>query len=163
MGVSFRALAIDVGGPGSNVEARARAARYAALPDDVCTGHTADDVAETVIANLVRGSGLDGVSPMVGAIGVGRGPHRPLLGLRRAETYGVCRSLGWTPFVDPMNTDPALLRSRIRHEVIPLLDDVAARDVTMLLARFTEVTADDVAVLEALAAELDPTDARALR
>jgi tRNA(Ile)-lysidine synthase len=162
VGVSFRALTISVGGPGPNVEARARSARYAALPDDVCTGHTADDVAETVIANLLRGAGLDGVSPMVGTASTRSGPHRPLLRLRRAETHALCDWLGWTPIVDPMNSDPTLLRSRIRHEVIPLIDDVASRDVALLLARFAEVTADDVEVLETLASELDPTDARAL-
>jgi tRNA(Ile)-lysidine synthase len=160
LGVSFCALTVDVGGPGPNVEARARASRYAALPDDVCTGHTADDVAETVLANLLRGAGLDGISPMVGVYR--GGPHRPLLRIRRRETRALCVELGWTPFEDPMNADPTLLRSRIRHEVLPLLDSVAGRDVAALLARHAEVTAADVDVLEALAAELDPTNALAL-
>src|SRR5665213_666719 len=50
---------------GANFESRARAARRAAMPPGVLTGHTMDDLAETVLLNMLRGAGLDGLSPMV--------------------------------------------------------------------------------------------------
>src|ERR1700735_126956 len=50
--------------PGPNLEARARAARFAVLPDDVATGHTMDDQAETILVNLLRGAGADGLARM---------------------------------------------------------------------------------------------------
>ncbi len=160
LGAEFEPVTVDVGA-GPNLEARARDARYGVLPDRVCTGHTLDDVAETIVANLIRGAGLDGLNPMFGAH-TGSGRARPLLQLRRAETHRVCASLGWSPVVDPMNDDPTLLRTRIRHEVLPLLNEISQRDVAPLLVRNQQVAADDLAVLNALACQLDPTDARAL-
>src|ERR1039458_3679313 len=50
---------------GPNLEARARAARFGVLPDPVATGHTMDDQAETILLNLLRGSGADGLAGMV--------------------------------------------------------------------------------------------------
>ncbi len=149
---------------GANLEARARLARYQVLPDSICTGHTADDVAESVLMNLVRGAGFDGMSPMqrAGSPRDGQVVHRPIVGLRRAETKAVCEAFGWSPVVDSMNDDPRFLRSRVRHEVLPLLNDLVDRDVAALLARSALVSNQDVDVLEALAGELDPTDARAL-
>ena len=60
-GASFRSATVAVG-DGPNLEARARAARYAALPHDVLTGHTADDQAETVLVNLLRGAASSGLA-----------------------------------------------------------------------------------------------------
>ncbi|MGQ0616277.1 MAG: tRNA lysidine(34) synthetase TilS [Acidimicrobiia bacterium] len=157
-GARFSAVAATVA-PGPNLEARARTARYGALPAGVYTGHTADDQAETVVLNLLRGAGLDGLS---GLRTGGAGRRRPLLGLRRAETAGLCVSLGLDPVRDPSNEDPAFRRNRVRHEVLPLLDEVAGRDVASILARQAELLADDAAALEQLAEALDPTDARAL-
>jgi tRNA(Ile)-lysidine synthase len=157
LGASFHSVTLQLD-DGPNLEARARHARYAALPDDICTGHTADDLAETVLANLMRGSGLDGLAPMLRS----ESPVRPLLALRRADTVALCHSLGWTPLVDSMNADARFVRVRVRDEVLPLLNSVAQRDMVPLLVRTAEVTSADVVLLDELAAALDPTDAKAL-
>ncbi len=158
-GARFRAEQVRVA-PGPNLEARARAARYGVLPPDVLTGHTADDQAETVLLNLLRGSGIVGLAGMR-AQGL---PRRPLLALRRAETHSlVCgartESLSWTR----ANRDARFGRNRVRHELLPLLDDLAHRDMAALLARQADLLADDAALLDELAATLDPSDARALQ
>ncbi|MGI8759469.1 MAG: tRNA lysidine(34) synthetase TilS [Acidimicrobiales bacterium] len=142
--------------PGPNLEARARDARRAVLPAGAMTGHTVDDQAETVLVNLLRGAGLDGLA------GMRSGPTKPMLRLRRAETRALCASLDIVPVEDPMNADLRLRRNRVRHEVLPLLDEVAERDVAPLLARGAALLADDAGLLDDLSAALDPTDARGL-
>ena len=94
------------------LEARAREARYDALPRDVLTGHTADDQAETVLLNLLRGAGTAGLAGI-------RRDRRPLLDLRRAETAALCAELGLSPVVDPTNASPAWRRNRVRRELRP--------------------------------------------
>jgi tRNA(Ile)-lysidine synthase len=143
---------------GPNLEARAREARYCELPAGVMVGHTADDLAETVLANLIRGTGIDGLAPMLRNDAV----VRPILGIRRADTLALCHAAGLPVVDDPMNGDPRYRRVRIRHELLPLLDSIAKRDVTPLLARMAQVTRDDVILLDGLAAEIDPTSARAI-
>jgi tRNA(Ile)-lysidine synthase len=154
LGAAFRSERVSVE-PGPNVEARARAARYAALPPGALVGHTADDQAETVLLNLVRGAALDGLAGMDPA-------RRPLRRLRRFETRALCLALGLDPVVDPSNHDPAYRRNRVRHELIPLLSAVAARDVVPVLARQADLARDDMVLLDELAVAVDPTDARAL-
>ena len=154
-GAAFRAVRAAVEW-GPNLEARARAARYAVLPPDVLTGHTADDQAETVLLNLLRGAGLDGLAGM-------RRGNRPLLSLRRFETRALCDELGLRPVQDETNDDLRFRRNQIRHEVMPALDDVAERDVSALIARQADLLRDDAELLDQLALDLDPTDARALR
>jgi tRNA(Ile)-lysidine synthase len=155
-GAAFRSCRVAVE-PGPNLEARARTARYAALPRDVCTGHTADDQAETVLLQLLRGGGLAGFAAMRA------GTRRPLLALRRHETRALCASLALEPFDDPMNADPGFTRVRVRQEVVPLLDDVARRDVAPLLARNAELAADALDALDATTSQVDATDTLALR
>jgi tRNA(Ile)-lysidine synthase len=154
LGAEFVAKTVSVE-PGPNLEARARAARYGVLPDNVLTGHTADDQAETVLLNLMRGSGLAGLAGM-------RLENKPLLGLRRKETEAVCEMREITPFSDPSNTDPAIRRNRVRNELIPLLDDIAQRDVAEIIARQTAVLRDDDDLLNALVRRIDAEDAKAL-
>ena len=155
LGAGFRSARVEVE-PGPNLEARARDARRAVLPAGAMTGHTADDQAETMLLQLARGAGLDGLAAMR------PGPTKPILALRRAETHALCEERGFVPVRDPSNDDPAHRRNRMRHEVLPLLNDVAERDVSALLARAASLLVDDAALLDALAAELDPTDGRAL-
>lgn len=153
-GASFRALRVELP-DGPNLEARARAARYESLPADVLTGHTADDQAETVLLNLLRGTGLDGLAGMEPS-------RRPLRRIRRDETHAVCAAVGLNPVEDPSNHDPRFRRNRVRHELLPLLADVAEREVVPLLARHAELVRADVTFLDELAATLDVGDARAL-
>jgi tRNA(Ile)-lysidine synthase len=153
-GARFVSLRVAVP-PGPNLEARAREARYGALPPDVLTGHTADDQAETVLLNLLRGAGTAGLAGM-------RRDRRPLLDLRRTETAGLCAQLGLTPVVDPTNASLAHRRNRVRHQLLPLLEDVAERDVVPILVRQADLFRDDADLLDELAAAIDVTDARAL-
>jgi tRNA(Ile)-lysidine synthase len=143
--------------PGPDLEARARAARYSVLPSGVMTGHTMDDQAETVLLNLLRGAGLDGLA------GIRRGPSRPLLGLRRHETEALCEAEGIVPLSDPTNDEPRFRRNRVRHEVITVLSEVAGRDVVPVLARQADLLAEEATFLDGLSAAVDPTDARAVR
>jgi len=158
VGARFRSERVVVA-PGPNLEARARAARWSVLPNDAATGHTADDQAETVMLNLVRGTGLLGLAAMR------PGHHHPLLAVRRAETHEVCERAGLVPVVDASNADPAYRRNRVRHEVLPLLDDVAERDVVPLLVRAADQArrATDHLVAEADELVGDPADVAALR
>ena len=156
---SLGAVAVSVTamvGDGPNLEARAREARLDALPDGVLTGHTADDQAETVLLNLLRGSGVHG------SAGIGDPGRRPLLGLRRSETRALCVACGLEPLDDPMNDDPRFVRNRIRNEVLPLLAEVSDRDPVPLLARHAGLAGEAVVLLDALIADIDPTDARTL-
>ncbi len=154
-GAGFRAERVRVE-PGPNLEARARLARRGALPERSMTGHTADDQAETVLLNLSRGAGLDGLTAMR------PGETKPILSLRRTETRALCAELGLDPIDDPSNRDMAFTRNRVRHEVLPLLGDVVGRDVAALTSRTASLLRDDAAYLSLLAEQIDPTDAKAL-
>jgi tRNA(Ile)-lysidine synthase len=154
LGVPSRSVAATVA-PGPDLEARARAARHRAVGADALFGHTADDQAETVLLRLLRGTGPAGLAAMAT-------DRHPLLGLRRAETVALCRHLGIDALHDPTNDSPVHVRNRVRHEVLPLLDDVAGRDVVPLLCRLADLAADQAALIDALAIALDPTDASAL-
>jgi tRNA(Ile)-lysidine synthase len=146
--------------PGPDLEARARRARYQALPAGVMTGHTMDDQAETVLLNVMRGAGLDGLAGMKdGAPGR---PRRPLLALRRTETGAVCGAFALRPLIDPTNRDVRFRRNRVRAELVPLLCDVAGRDVVPVLARQAPILADDARLLDDLAAAIDATDVKSL-
>jgi len=157
--MAFGVPTITVDGPvddGPDLEQRARDVRRSALPDGVLTGHTADDQAETVLLNLLRGAGVPGTA------GIGDPDRRPLLALRRAETRGLCGSLGLEVVEDPTNADPRFTRNRIRHEVLPLLADVVGRDPVPLLARHATLAGEATGLLAGLVADVDPTDVRSV-
>lgn len=154
VGADFELRAVNIA-PGANLEERARDARYDALPPDVLTGHTADDQAETVLMNLLRGSGTSGLAGM-------RSTDRPLLGLRRHETRELCATLGLAPLHDPMNEERRFQRVRVREQLLPLLNDISRRDIVDVLVRQATVLREDDDLLEEMAAMIDPTDAKTL-
>ena len=151
---------VAVSGPGGP-EAAARDARYAALETAarevgaaaVLLGHTLDDQAETVLLGLARGSGprsLAGMPAVRGAL------RRPLLGLTRAQTVAACAAAGLRPWHDPTNSagPDAPLRSRVRDELVPVLDDVLGPGVVAALARTADLAREQADAIDALAAEL---------
>jgi tRNA(Ile)-lysidine synthase len=141
---------------GPNLEARAREARYGVLPAGTMTGHTLDDQAETVLINLLRGAGAQGLSAMT------PGFTRPLLAIRRTQTLALVAAAGLSCVTDATNTDPRFLRNRVRHELLPLMADISQRDPAPLLARTADMARTDNELLEEQAALLDPSDAVAL-
>ena len=154
IGAELRIVRLELS-DGPNLQARAREARRAALGHDALLGHTADDQAETVLLQLMRGGSVDALAGM-------RADRRPLLGLRRSDTERICELVGYEPIRDPSNSDRRYLRTRVRHELIPLLCDVAGRDVVPLLARSAALAAADTEFLDELATDVDPTNASEL-
>lgn len=155
-GARFRAERVEVTA-GADLEQRARHARRTVLGADALTGHTADDQAETLLINLLRGAGPAGLAAMR------PGPTHPILALRRADTLEVCALCDLDPVQDESNTDPRFVRNRIRHEVLPLLADVADRDPVPLLCRTADVARQVTDHLDGLATGIDPTDTRRLQ
>ncbi len=133
--------------PGGNFEARARAERRRVLPAGSMTGHTMDDLAETVLLNMLRGAGVDGLSPMV------NDPTKPLRTLRRQALHDFVHEENVAPVHDVTNDDPAYRRNRVRHELIPLMNEIAERDVVPLLARQAGVLFEDRSWLDLLGAD----------
>ncbi|MHB8878064.1 MAG: tRNA lysidine(34) synthetase TilS [Myxococcaceae bacterium] len=143
---------------GAGVEERARLARYSALEelraasklDFLATAHTASDQAETLLMRLCRGASLRGAS----AIRPSLGPLvRPLLGVGRPEVERFLERERAGFVRDPMNEDRALLRTRFRHEVLPLLEAAAGPGVQHRLASFAALALEDDGLLSGLAAE----------
>lgn len=127
-----------------NRQHEARMARYAALADAaqrhgcsaVATGHTATDQAETVLMHLIRGSGLRGLAgmtarrPLRGRVEV----VRPLLWATREEVEAEADRQGWSWSEDPSNAADAYQRNRIRHHVLPLLEEEGGPEVAKRIA-----------------------------
>jgi tRNA(Ile)-lysidine synthase len=137
-------------------EGAARAARYEALwpaADELgcpwlATGHTLDDQAETVLLQLLRGAGPDGLAAI--AVRTGR-LLRPLLGVRRAETRACCAAAGLAWREDPTNAGDGPLRNRVRHHLLPLLEELRP-GATQALARTAALAADERDWLDPLVA-----------
>ncbi len=150
--VDAQVLCVDVGTTGGP-EAAARTARYRALDDargdaPVLLAHTLDDQAETVLLGLGRGSGSRSIAGMRPC-----DPpwYRPLLGIRRALTHAACAELGLTPWQDPHNADRRFTRTRLRTEVLPLLEEVLGGGVAEALARTATALREDTDTLDELA------------
>lgn len=158
LGAAAKILTVDL--PPDASEGQARDARYAALrkalPDTlILLGHTLDDQAETVLLGLGRGSGprsIAGMRPLDPPWG------RPLLDVPRATTVAACAELGLTPWSDPHNADPRFTRARLRHEVLPLLEDVLHGGVAAALARTAAQLREDSDALDAIAERTPTTD-----
>ncbi len=146
--------------PSSNLEANAREARHLALATaakDVLLGHTADDQAETILLNLLWGSGTKGLA------GMKKDARRPMLSLRRTDTEKICELAGISYLTDPMNKNPNFRRNRVRNEVIPLLNEIAKRDVVPILCRSADIFRQNSELLDTLTENIDPTDAKAMK
>jgi tRNA(Ile)-lysidine synthase len=152
LGAASRSDRVHVASQGAGgPEAAARTARYAALADAadrlgaaaILLGHTAEDQAETVLYRAARGTGLDGLASMR--------PHdgrlrRPLLRLRRPDVLAFVVGDGLPYATDQTNTDPAVRRSIVRHEVLPALARVAP-DPVGALTRLAALAHDDADAL----------------
>ncbi len=161
--VNVKALAA---GSGDNLEQAARRARYKFLARVakekralvVLTAHTMDDQAETVVLNLLRGSGMDGLSGMDPARRLGWGSEiilaRPLLGwARRTDTENYCRSLAVEFLTDAMNTDEKFTRVRVRRQLLPQMKSFNPKIIEGL-ARTAELLREDFAALDRAASRL---------
>ncbi len=122
--MSLRTTRVEVG-RGPSLEDQARRVRYEALhalDGAVLTGHTRDDSVETMLMNLIRGTGVKGL----GGIPSHRPPnvYRPMLDVTSDETREIAM-LAQLPFVDdPMNQDLSLTRNRVRLEILPRMREI---------------------------------------
>jgi len=135
------------------VEAAARIARYEALErirreagaDLIATAHQMNDQAETVLMRLISGSGVDrlrGVLPVTE-----RRVIRPMLDVSRQEIDRFLDERSIEPRHDRMNVDPRFLRSRIRYEILPLLEELNP-NVVRTLAQTARLAREETEVLE---------------
>lgn len=145
-------------------EAAARTWRYQQLTELaqqqgyslIVTGHTASDRAETLLYNLVRGSGADGLQALTWqrAVAPGISLIRPLLTVTRRETAQFCQEMGLTVWEDVHNQDLHYRRNRIRQELIPYLQTHLNPQVEFALAQTAELLQAEVDYLETEAQRL---------
>jgi len=161
LGLAWEVRRVDVRAEAAakrqGIEEAGREARYAflewvaaSLGSDapVATAHTADDQAETVLLNLVRGAGLRGARGMPARRGV---IVRPLLHARREVLRATLDAQGIVYRDDPTNRDLDQSRARVRAELVPVLESLNP-DAVGALVRFAGLAADDDALLDELAA-----------
>ena len=154
LGIPCEVAGLDLSAT-SNLQERAREGRYRLARDVagrlglrvVATGHTADDVAETVILNLARGAGLRGLASIPP---VRDDIVRPLLDLTRREVLAYLSYLDQPYRTDPTNLSGKYARNRIRLEVIPVLEELHP-GAAANLARAASIAREDLESLEGLA------------
>jgi len=152
-----------------SLEMAAREARYRFLARTargegataIVTAHTADDQAETVLLRLARGSGatgLTGIRPegRVSELGLGIPRSdivllRPLLDVARADIEAFLEREGQAWREDPTNASRAFLRNRVRHELLPLLEERLNPSVRQALCRTAEILAEEETWLDDMA------------
>lgn len=130
LGVPHHTLTWDGPKPTANIAAAAREARYRLMREwrrsagvkPLLLGHTRDDVAETFLLRLARGSGVDGLSEMAARFEEGDGLEllRPVLDVSRSALRGTCRAVGADWFDDPTNDDPRFDRAAARQALAVL-------------------------------------------
>ncbi|NET03238.1 MAG: tRNA lysidine(34) synthetase TilS [Merismopedia sp. SIO2A8] len=145
-------------------EAAARQWRYHALMktahsygyQNVVTGHTKSDRAETLLYNLIRGAGADGLGALTWQRPLAAGVQlvRPLLEVSRAETLQFCQHQQLPIWEDAYNQDLKYARNRIRQDLIPYLQTYFNPQVETALSHTAEVIRADVEYLEQAAAQL---------
>ncbi len=153
LGIDMDTVEVTVG-PGPSPEDAARRVRYRALEDalepgeTLLTGHTRTDQAETVLGNLLRGAGVDGLS----GIPTRRGSiARPLLDVSRSQTRELATLLALPWMEDPANLDEGPRRNLLRQSVIPELEQRLNPSLEQTLARTARILSEDRAVLDHLA------------
>ncbi len=148
-------------------EAAARHARYAAIgavaaecgAAAVLLGHTLDDQAESVLLGLARGSGARSLAGMDEVTG----PYlRPLLGIRREQTRAACAAMGLEPWDDPQNSDAAYARTRVRQQILPLMEELLGPGIAEALARTAVLLRADADALDAIAEDVAVPDVAVL-
>jgi len=140
-------------GDAANLQERARDARYRLAREVagrfgiVATGHTADDVAETMLLNLSRGAGLRGLASIPPARD---GLVRPLIDRTRLEVLAYLSWLDQPYRTDPTNLSGKYARNRVRLEVLPVLEHIHP-GAAANLARAASLAREDLEALEGLA------------
>ena len=127
----------------------------------VAVGHTAGDQAETVLAHVIRGAGLDGLAAMAARsawplpAATDLTLVRPLLRQTREDIETYCRAKDVAPLEDESNRSPRFQRNRLRHEVLPLLRDFNPRveDALLRLADAARLDLDYVDSVARLSVE----------
>jgi len=157
VGVPFIRLDLDPQSFTGNLHDAAREARYRALEtaaaerhlEIVLTAHTLDDQAETLLQRLMRGTGpygLIGIRERRGLFG------RPWLAVAREELRTYLRQKGVNWFEDASNCDAKYTRTRIRHELLPLMAEIGGPKVPVALGRLARLAETEWQVLEEIAA-----------
>jgi tRNA(Ile)-lysidine synthase len=151
-------LDVRAAAAGENLESGARRLRYQWLEQVaretgaawVATGHTADDQAETVLHRLLRGTGLRGLAgiPSQRELAVGVDLVRPLLKVRRQEVLAFLEEMGQPFCLDSTNEDRRFTRSRLRHNLLPLLSAQFNPAVVDVLCRLAEQAGESHAFVE---------------
>lgn len=147
-----------------NSEAAARNWRYQALSaiaqanhyHCIVTGHTASDRAETLLYNLMRGTGADGLQALTWQrpLTVDITLVRPLLEITRAQTKQFCDEFQLPVWEDSTNQDLKYARNRIRQELIPYLQENFNPKVESALSQTAELLQAEVEYLETAAHKL---------
>lgn len=164
-GVPFHSSRVDVRGyadeHGCGLEAAARNLRYAFLADTakrigaavVLTGHTADDVVETVLMHLARGGSVRALAgiPRERPIDANVRVIRPLLDISRAEIESYARENGLKWVDDASNLDTVHLRNRVRHELLPAMRSVLGPGISTNILRFAGMMEELATLVESMA------------